>query len=188
MTRKQKPSKPQKASDVEIPTNYASTFAEIKERIQKAQYEALRRVNKQLVGLYWDVGRIILERQANEGWGKSVVERLSTDLQREFPGVSGFSASNLWRMKAFHEAYSNSEKLAPLVREIGWSHNLIILERCSDPFEREFYLRMTRKFGWSKNVLRHQIENQSYEKKACWVKPISTRPFPPNCVLRPNLR
>src|SRR5437016_3137629 len=56
------------------------------------------------------------------------------------------------------------EKLAPLVREVGWSHNLIILERCKDPLEREFYLRMTRKFGWSKNVLIHQIENQSYEK------------------------
>jgi predicted nuclease of restriction endonuclease-like (RecB) superfamily len=67
-------------------------------------------------------------------------------------------------MKAFHETYRTSEKLAPLVREIAWSHNLIILEGCSDPLEREFYLRMTRKFGWSKNVLIHQIENQSYEK------------------------
>jgi len=67
-------------------------------------------------------------------------------------------------MKAFFEAYSGSEKLAPLVREIGWSHNLVILERCADPLEREFYVRMTSKFGWSKNVLIHQIENQSYEK------------------------
>lgn len=83
---------------------------------------------------------------------------------RSFPGVGGFSASNLWRMKAFFEAYNGLEKLAPLVREIGWSHNLAILERCKDPLEREFYLRMTRKFGWSKNVLIHQIDNQSYEK------------------------
>jgi predicted nuclease of restriction endonuclease-like (RecB) superfamily len=67
-------------------------------------------------------------------------------------------------MKAFFEAYTGLEKLAPLVREIGWSHNLAILERCKDPLEREFYLRMTRKFGWSKNVLIHQIDNQSYEK------------------------
>lgn len=81
-----------------------------------------------------------------------------------FPGTGGFSASNLWRMKSFFETYSGAEKLAPLVREIGWSHNLIILERCGDAQEREFYLRMTRKFGWSKNVLAHQIDNQSYEK------------------------
>lgn len=67
-------------------------------------------------------------------------------------------------MKAFFEAYTSMEKLAPMVREIGWSHNLVILERCKDPLEREFYLRMTRKFGWTKNVLIHQIENQSYEK------------------------
>ena len=90
--------------------------------------------------------------------------QLASDLQCEFPGISGFSASNLWRMKSFYETYRDSEKLAPLVREIAWSHNLIILERCSDPLEREFYIRMTKKFGWSKNVLIHQIENQSYEK------------------------
>jgi predicted nuclease of restriction endonuclease-like (RecB) superfamily len=148
----------------EIPASYATTFAEIKERVRTAQYAALKSVNKQLVGLYWDIGRIIVERQAAEGWGRSVVETLAGDLQREFPGVGGFSASNLWRMKAFHETYRTSEKLAPLVREIAWSHNLIILEGCSNPLEREFYLRMTRKFGWSKNVLIHQIENQSYEK------------------------
>ena len=93
-----------------------------------------------------------------------MVEQLAADLRAEFPGVGGFSASNLWGMKAFFEAYTGLEKLAPLVREIGWSHNLAILERCKDPLEREFYLRMTRKFGWSKNVLIHQIDNQSYEK------------------------
>lgn len=105
-----------------------------------------------------------MERQDIEGWGKAVVKQLAADLRTEFPGVGGFSASNLWRMKAFFEAYTSLEKLAPLVREIGWSHNLAILERCKDPLEREFYLRMTRKFGWSKNVLVHQIDNQSYEK------------------------
>jgi predicted nuclease of restriction endonuclease-like (RecB) superfamily len=107
---------------------------------------------------------MIVERQDAEGWGKAVVEQLAADLRTEFPGVGGFSASNLWRMKAFFEAYTGLETLAPLVREIGWSHNLAILERCKDPLEREFYLRMTRKFGWSKNVLIHQIDNQSYEK------------------------
>ena len=146
------------------PQDYPRLLTEIKERIRSAQYEALKAVNKELVGLYWDIGRMIVERQDVEGWGKAVVEQLAADLRTEFPGVGGFSASNLWRMKAFFEAYSGLEKLAPLVREIGWSHNLAILERCKDPLEREFYLRMTRKFGWSKNVLIHQIDNQSYEK------------------------
>jgi predicted nuclease of restriction endonuclease-like (RecB) superfamily len=146
------------------PQDYPRLLTEIKERIRSAQYEALKAVNKELVGLYWDIGRMIVERQDVEGWGKAVVEQLAADLRTEFPGVGGFSASNLWRMKAFFEAYNGLEKLAPLVREIGWSHNLAILERCKDPLEREFYLRMTRKFGWSKNVLIHQIDNQSYEK------------------------
>ncbi|MDO9518269.1 MAG: PDDEXK nuclease domain-containing protein [Methanosarcinaceae archaeon] len=89
---------------------------------------------------------------------------MANDLQNEFPGVGGFSTSNLWRMKGFCEAYTDFPKLAPLVREIGWSHNIVIMERSKDPLEREFYIRMTRKFGWSKSMLIHQIENQSYEK------------------------
>ena len=127
--------------------DYPALLAEVKTRIQSAQYAALRAVNKELVGLYWDIGRLIVERQHDAGWGKAVVAQLATDLQADFPGTGGFSASNLWRMKNFFETYSGAEKLAPLVREIGWSHNLIILERCNDALEREFYLRMTRKFG-----------------------------------------
>lgn len=144
--------------------DYPALLAEVKARIQSAQYSALRAVNKELIGLYWDIGRMIVERQQAEGWGKAVVAQLAADLQVALPGTGGFSASNLWRMKGFFEAYSTEGKLAPLVREIGWSHNLLILERCKAPQEREFYLRMTRKFGWSKNVLAHQIDNQSYEK------------------------
>jgi predicted nuclease of restriction endonuclease-like (RecB) superfamily len=147
-----------------VSAEYVALLSEVKERVRNAQYAALRLVNRELIGLYWDIGRMIVGRQVEGSWGKAVVERLAADLQAEFPGVSGFSASNLWRMKGFYEVYSSSEKLAPLVREIAWSHNLVILERCADPLEREFYIRMTRKFGWSKNVLVHQIENQSYEK------------------------
>lgn len=147
-----------------LPKDYAILLADIKERVRAAQYAALRAVSQALVGLYWDIGRMIRERQAGASWGKAVVEKIATDLQQEFPGVKGFSASNLWRAKLFYETYAASAKLAPLVREIGWSHNLIIFERCKDPLEREFYLRMTAKFGWTKAVLIHQIESQSYEK------------------------
>ncbi len=144
-------------------SSYGRLLSEIKERVRAAQYEALRAVNKELVGLYWDIGRMIVERQTGNTWGKAIVQQLAEDLQGAFPGVGGFSAPNLWRMKAFFEAYAGSQKLAPLVREIGWSHNIIIFERCQDTLQREFYIRMTRKFGWSKNVLIHQIESQSYE-------------------------
>lgn len=85
-------------------------------------------------------------------------------MRAEFPGVGGFSAANLWRMKAFFEAYQDSAKLAPMVREIDWAHNVVILQRCKDALEREFYVRMTRKFGWSKSVLAHQIEGRFYEE------------------------
>ena len=147
-----------------LPGDYASLLSEVKERIRSAQYEALRTANKELVALYWDIGAMITRRQNAEGWGKSVVERLANDLQQEFPGVKGFSVQNLWYMRQFYQEYHGSPKLQPLVGEIAWSHNLIIVQRCKDPLEREFYIRMTRKFGWSKNVLIHQIENQSYEK------------------------
>jgi len=147
-----------------LPTDYVTLLNDITERVRSSQYEALKLVNKGLIGLYWDIGRLITERQASTQWGKSVVEQLAKDLQAEFLGASGFSASNLWRMRQFYQIYSSNEKLAPLVREISWSHNIVIFEQCKDDLQREFYIRMTRKFGWTKNVLTHQIENQSYEK------------------------
>ncbi len=145
-------------------TNYQELLIEVKERIRSAQYTALKAVNHELITLYWDIGSLIVDRQQIAGWGKSVVEQLAQDIQSEFPGISGFSTANLWRMRAFYLAYAKNSNLAPLVREIGWTHNLAILEKCKDDLEREFYLRMTRKFGWTKNVLIHQIENQTYQK------------------------
>lgn len=150
--------------DKQLPGNYLSFLIEIKERIRSAQYAALKAVNQELVGLYWDIGKMIVERQASDTWGKAVVEQLSQDLRQEFPGLKGFSVQNLWYMRQFFCEYQGNEKLQPLVGEIGWTHNVIIFQRCKDLLEREFYIRMTRKLGWSKNVLLHQIENRSYEK------------------------
>lgn len=150
---------------LEIPKeSYLSLLGEIKERIRSAQLAALRSVNRELIDLYWDIGRLIAERQQGETWGRGVVESLAADLRAEFPGVSGFSAANLWRIRAFYEEYRNDQNLAPLVREISWSKNLVIFERCKKPAEREFYIRRTQEFGWSKNVLIHHIENGTYEK------------------------
>lgn len=144
---------------------YGALLGEIKQRIRSAQYEALKAVNRELISLYWDIGKIIVSKQeGKETWGKGIVNQLANDLQTEFPGVGGFSARNIWRMRDFYLTYYTNEKLSPMVTEIGWTHNTVILNKCKDDLEREFYIRMTRKYGWTKNVLIHQIENQAYEK------------------------
>jgi predicted nuclease of restriction endonuclease-like (RecB) superfamily len=144
--------------------DYLELLADIKRRIRSAQYEALKAVNKELITLYWDIGRLIVERQKGPSHGKSVVYRLGKDLQVEFPGMPGFSARNIWYMREFYIAYRPHAKLQPLVAEIGWTHNLIIMTRCRDVLEREYDIRMTRRCGWTKNILMHQIENRTYEK------------------------
>lgn len=143
---------------------YSNLLGEIKERIRSAQYAALRAVNKELIELYWDIGRMIVERQKTERWGRSIVEQIAKDLQSEFQGIRGFSAQNLWYMRGFYLAYGNNEKLQRIVGEVGWGHNISIMEKCKDDLQREFYARMTSKFGWTRNILIHQIENQTYEK------------------------
>lgn len=144
--------------------NYHGLLVEVKDRIRSAQYVALKAVNQELIALYWDIGQLIVDRQQAASWGKSVVEQLAKDIQSEFPGISGFSIRNLWNMRNFYLTYSQNEKLQPLVAEIGWTHNIVILEKCKDDLEREFYIRMTQRFGWTKNVLIHQIDNRTYEK------------------------
>lgn len=147
-----------------VSSEYKLFVEEIKHRIRAAQYDALKTVNKGLINLYWDIGANIVEKQKKSGWGKSIVENLARDLQKEFPGIQGFSAQNIWRMKQFYIAYTDNKKLSPMVREIGWTHNVVIMMNCKDNASREFYINMTRKFSWTKNILIHQIENQSYEK------------------------
>jgi predicted nuclease of restriction endonuclease-like (RecB) superfamily len=147
-----------------IANDYSGFLIEIKARIRRGQYQALRAANKELLDLYWDIGESIHRKQGGLGWGKAVVETLARDLQMEFPGRNGFSAQNLWLMRQFYGQYSDRPKLQPLVREISWAKNLVIMARCKDDLEREFYLRATARFGWTKAVLMHQIDNKSYEK------------------------
>jgi predicted nuclease of restriction endonuclease-like (RecB) superfamily len=147
-----------------IPQDYTELLRDMKARIRAAQYEAIKAVNKQLIALYWDLGRMIVERQQGATWGKSVVEQLSRDLRQEFPEHRGFSSQNLWYIRQFYLEYQSNEKLQSLIGEIGWTHNTIIFSKCKDGLEREFYIRMTRKFGWTTRVLIHRIENKDYER------------------------
>ena len=146
------------------PAGYGTLLTELKTRIHTAQYAALRAVNKELIALYWDIGKLIEERQEIEGWGKAVVERLSADLRAEFGEKSGFSVQNLWYMRKFYREYKSLANLQPLAGEIAWTKNTLILDRCPNPLQREFYLRATARFGWTRRVLEHQIDNQTYEK------------------------
>lgn len=107
---------------------------------------------------------MIVERQKGASWGKSVIEHLAGDLQAEFPGTKGFSVRNLWNMRGIFTAYRNQEKLQPLVAEIGWTKNLVILEKCKDHREREFYLQMTKRLGWTKPALIQHIKNRTFER------------------------
>ena len=111
---------------------YASFLAEVKTRIREGQWRTLRAVNKELLTLYWDLGAAIQRKQQEQGWGKAVVETLASDLQAEFPGRNGISAQNLWLMRQFYVEYHNKPDLQPLVGEISWSKNLLIMARCKD--------------------------------------------------------
>src|SRR5258707_5054442 len=104
-----------------LPADYGKLLGEIKARIRSAQYEAFKAVNKELVGLYWDIGHLIVKRQEGGSWGKSVVEKLAADLRQEFPGIRGFSVQNVWYMRQFYLTYHADGKLQPLVGEISWA-------------------------------------------------------------------
>lgn len=149
---------------ISLSKDYKQFLAEIKEKVYRSQYQAMRKVNKDLINLYWNIGQSIVSRQSQFKWGKAVVETLAADLQNEFPGIGGFSVQNLWYMRKFYKEYQGDEILQPLVGEIGWTHNLIIMDKCKDKLEREFYIKMTIQYGWTKNVLIHQVEAKSYEQ------------------------
>ena len=143
---------------------YNNFVVEIKNKIKDSQYEAMKAVNTALISLYWGIGKEIYNQQQEKGWGKSIVEVLAKEIKKDFPDTQGFSARNLWRMRNLYVEYKDNEILPPLVAEISWTKNIVIMEKCKDSLEREFYIKMTRKYGWTKDVLINHIENKSYEK------------------------
>ncbi|MCX6075100.1 MAG: PDDEXK nuclease domain-containing protein [Campylobacterales bacterium] len=144
--------------------NFNHFVIEIKEKILSSQYTALKAVNKELISLYWEIGKSIITKQEVFGWGKSIVQNLSDELQKEFVGMKGFSVQNLWNMRLFYVEYEQNKKLQTVSREIGWSHNVVIFQKCKDNLEREFYMRSVKKFGWTYRVLDNHIDNKTYEK------------------------
>lgn len=167
-----------KASLLSVPPNYLEFLTNIKERIRTAQVGAMLAANRELIALYWDIGKAIVERQKTEEWGRAVVERLAEDLQREFPGIAGFSPLNVWRMRAFYLAWSEEDvilsqpvtelegqKLSQVVTGIPWGQNVILIQKIKDPRVRLWYALKVIEHGWSRAILTAQIETHLHERE-----------------------
>ncbi|MCM0588728.1 MAG: PDDEXK nuclease domain-containing protein [Gloeotrichia echinulata CP02] len=144
---------------------YDDFLRELKERIRSAQVKAALSVNRELVLLYWQIGREIITRQQQQGWGAKVIERLARDLKAAFPDMKGFSRTNLLYMRAFAEAYPDEQIVQQLVGQIPWGHNIRILDAVKDASAKLWYVQKTIENGWSRNVLVHQIESGLYHRQ-----------------------
>jgi predicted nuclease of restriction endonuclease-like (RecB) superfamily len=144
---------------------YDEFLRELKERIRSAQIKAALSVNRELVLLYWQIGREIIIRQQQQGWGAKVIERLAKDLKAAFPDMKGFSARNLKYMRAFAEAYPDEQIVQQVVALIPWGHNIRILDAVKNFSVRLWYVQKTIENGWSRNILVHQIESGLYHRQ-----------------------
>jgi len=140
------------------------SFAEVVDMIQTARGRALAAVNTQLVDLYWRVGEYISRKLEAAVWGEGVVEALAAYIARQHPGLNGFTRANLFRMRQFYETYRDDEKVATLLRQLPWSHNLLIMGRCKRSEEREFYLRLAQGNRWSYRKLQRQLDGALFER------------------------
>lgn len=144
---------------------YEEFLRELKSRIRTAQVRAALAVNRELVLLYWQIGRDITGRQEQHGWGAKVIDRLADDLKSAFPGVSGFSRTNLLYMRALAKAYPDEAFVQQVVGQIPWGHHVRILDKVKSPIEREWYIRQTMENGWSRAVLEAQIETRLFHRQ-----------------------
>ncbi|SFX55802.1 Predicted nuclease of restriction endonuclease-like (RecB) superfamily, DUF1016 family [Pseudomonas sp. NFACC49-2] len=152
-------------------------FDEVLALIHSAKQQAMQAVNTRLIELYWQVGAYISRKLEQAEWGDAVVSQLADHLARTQPGLRGFTRSNLFRMRQFYETYRTEEKVAPLARQLSWSHNLIIFSQSKRPEEREFYLRMAVQEKWSKRELERQFRAALFERSV-------TQPAKVSAVLR----
>jgi predicted nuclease of restriction endonuclease-like (RecB) superfamily len=144
---------------------YQDLLARLKTQIRTAQVRAAISVNQELVLLYWQIGKEILTRQKEDGWGTRVIERLAKDLRSEFPDMQGLSPRNLGYMRAFAEAWPDDSILQQLAAKLPWFHNCVLLDKVKDPDERTWYTQQAMQNGWSRNVLVIQIEGGLYRRQ-----------------------
>ncbi|MBT9310575.1 PDDEXK nuclease domain-containing protein [Leptothoe kymatousa] len=140
------------------------SFVEVAEMIQTAKQKVIQTANTQLVELYWQVGAYISQKLEQAEWGDGVVQQLADYLAQTQPGLRGFTRANLFRMRKLYATYHDDEKVAPLVRQLPWTHNLIIVNQSKRPEEREFYLRLAIQEKWSKRELERQLKAALFER------------------------
>ena len=145
-------------------TDDETSFREVVGLIEQAREHALRTVNTALIDLYWQVGEYISRKLESAAWGEGVVDLLADYIARQHPDIKGFSRASLFRMRQFFETYRDDKKVAALLRQISWTHNLMILGRCKRPEEREFYLRLCSKERWSSRELDRQLSRALFER------------------------
>ena len=171
------------------PSGYADWLADLKTRIHSAQQRAALAVNRELVLLYWQIGQDILARQAAQGWGAKVIERLSQDLRSAFPEMKGFSRANLMYMRAFAAAWPDEKIVQQAVGQLPWGHNLVLLSQLKDPTQRLAYAESAIQHGWSRNVLNIHIETRLLERSGKVVSNFSTTlPAPQSDLARESLK
>ena len=139
-------------------------FAEVAQMIAAAKQRTYSAVNSMLVELYWQVGAYIHNKLESAAWGEGVVDQLAKYLKTTQPGLRGFTRPNLFRMRQFYATYRDDEKVSPLVRQLPWTHNLIILSQSKTPEEREFYLKTAIREKWSKRELERQFRGALFER------------------------
>jgi len=145
--------------------DYGSLLNEIKEKVRTSQIKAALSVNKELIALYWEIGRSIYRKQGEEGWGAKTIEKLAKDLKESFPHAKGYSRTNISYMVQFAKEYPEIEIIQQLVGQIPWGHNLILIQRLNNKEERLWYIKKIIKNGWSRNMLSHWIDSDLYRRE-----------------------
>lgn len=174
---------------IEPPAGYADWLTELKTRIHTAQQRATLAVNRELVSLYWQIGRDILVRQAEQGWGAKVIERLAQDLRTAFPAMKGFSPRNLKYMRAFAEAWPDAGFVQQAAAQLPWGHNLVLLDKLPGPETRRWYTAQAIEHNWSRNVLVMHIETRLLERSGKAVTNFDERlPKPQSDLARESLK
>jgi predicted nuclease of restriction endonuclease-like (RecB) superfamily len=177
------------ASLIDVPPGYAEWLAELKTRIHQAQHSATRAVNRELVWLYWCIGCDILERQAEQGWGAKVIDRLAHDLRTAFPAMKGFSRANLMYMRAFAEAWPDAAIVQQAVGQLPWGHNLVLLTKLKHSDQRLAYAQRALVHGWSRAMLEIHIETRLLEREGKAVTNFAERlPAPGTDLARQSLK
>ena len=149
----------------EMPAEYAAVLSELKKRIQSERLRVTLTANSAMMLLYWDIGKVILDRQERQGWGAKVIDRLSYDLKNAFPDMSGFSPRNLKYMRKFAEAWPEREIVQRCVAQIPWRSNLALLDKLEDHQTRLWYAYNTIENGWSREILAMQIESNLHKRQ-----------------------